>query len=153
MNEISAPRRLTSIEEDYALWSKEQGALLRARKLDHIDIENIAEEIESLGKSQKREVESRLDVLVMHLLKWERQPEYRSRSWALTIKTQRRELARLFRDSPSLRSYPAEILADEYLLAREKASIETTIFLELFPSACPYSIEQILDETFLPGDL
>ena len=152
MNKIDL-KKLAGYEDDFALWSAEQAALIRAGKFERVDLENVAEEIESLGRSDKRAIRSRLEVLTMHLLKWERQPEYRSRSWQTTIRGQRHEIQRLLDDSPSLRAYPAEVLDELYPRAREKASEETTIFLHLFPEACPYTIEQILDPDFLPGDL
>lgn len=152
MNRIDL-KKLAGYEEDLALWSAEQAALIRAGKFDRVDLENVAEEIESLGRSDKRAIRSRLEVLVMHLLKWERQPEFRSRSWRSTIRLQREELRHLLDDSPSLRSYPAEAVPILYPRARERASEETTIFLHLFPESCPYTIEQILDPDFLPGDL
>ena len=152
MNRIDL-KKLAGYEEDFALWSAEQAALIRARKFDRVDIENVAEEIESLGRSNKHEIESRLGILIMHLLKWERQPEHRSRSWAATIRDQRRAISRLLRDSPSLRDYPGQVYEEEYPAAREKASAETTIFLELFPETCPYTIGQILDPDFLPGGM
>jgi hypothetical protein len=150
MNKIDL-KKLASYDEDFALWSAEQAQLIRDGKLDRVDLENVAEEIESLGRSDRHQIRSRIEVLVMHLLKWERQPEYRSRSWASTIRDQRHKLKRLTDESPSLRSFPAEVLADEYPRARELASEETTIYLKLFPKTCPYTIEQILDSDFLPG--
>lgn len=152
MNKID-PKRLTGYEEDFALWSAEQAALIRAGKFERVDLDNVAEEIESLGRSDKREIRSRLRVLIMHLLKWERQPAERSRSWAATINDQRREILELLDESPSLRPYPASIYAKQYPQARQAASDETTIYPHLFPETCPYTIEQILDTDFLPGEL
>lgn len=152
MNKIDL-KKLAGYEEDFALWSAEQAALIRAGKFDRVDLENIAEEIESLGRSSKHEIRSRLEVLMMHLLKWERQPEYRSRSWRSTIRDQRSKILRLLDESPSLKPFPRQIYAEEYPRARELASEETTIYLHLFPETCPYSIEQILDPEFLPGAL
>lgn len=152
MNKIDL-EKLARHEEDFALWSAEQAALLRAGKFDRLDLENVAEEIESLGRSDKQQIRSRLEVLLIHLLKWERQPEHRSRSWAATIRDQRDEILDLLDESPSLKPYPATVLVKGYRRAREKASEETTIYLELFPTTCPYTIEQILDRDFLPGDL
>lgn len=146
-------KTLTSIDDDFALWSAEQAALIRSGKFDRVDQENVAEEIESLGRSEKQEIESRLEVLMMHLLKWERQPEHRSRGWSSTIRDQRYRIERRLKSSPSLRSYPNEVRAELYPRARELASEETTIFLHLFPETCPYTIEQILDPDFLPGQL
>jgi Domain of unknown function DUF29 len=138
-------------DDDFALWSAEQAALIRAGNFDRVDLENVAEEIESLGRSQKHEVRHWLTVLMTHLLKWERQPEHRSRRWASAIRGQRHEIMRQIEDSPSLRSFPAQVFAREYPWTGEKASEETTIYLENFPETCPYSVEQILDPGFLPG--
>lgn len=150
MNKIEL-QQLASFDEDFALWSSEQAALIRAGRFDRVDLENVAEEIESLGRRDKREIRSRLEVLLSHLLKWEKQPEKRCRSWASSIRDQRGKIHRILRESPSLKSYPATVFAEEYPAAREKASDETTIFLHLFPETCPYTIEQILDTDFLPG--
>lgn len=152
MNKID-PKRLAGYEEDFALWSAEQAALIRAGNFDQVDLENVAEEIESLGTSDRHQIANRLEVLLMHLLKWERQPEHRSRSWASTIRGQREAILDLLEASPSLRPYPATQVAKRYARAREKAAEETTIFLKNFPEACPYTIEQILDPDFLPGEL
>lgn len=150
MNKIEL-HRLASYDEDFALWSAEQADLIRAGRFDRVDLENVAEEIESLGRSDRHQIRSRLEVLMTHLLKWERQPEHRSRSWAATIRDQRNKIHRLLDDSPSLRPFPADSYEREYPRARELAAEETTIFLELFPEKCPYTIEQILDPNFLPG--
>jgi hypothetical protein len=149
MNRIDL-KKLATYEEDFALWSAEQAALLRAGRFDRVDLENVAEEIESLGRSDKHQIKSRLQVLLMHLLKWQRQPDNRSRSWASTIRDQREAILDLIEESPSLAPYPASILAQCYPRARLKASEETTIYLDLFPETCPYTIEQILDPGFLP---
>ena len=147
------PIKLTAYESDFAMWAAEQGALLREGRLDRLDLENLAEEIESLGISNKRQIESRMAILLMHLLKWRYQPEFRCGSWRSTLLEQRTRIARVTRDSPSLRDYPAEILQSEYEIARTKASMETTVFLNLFPEACPYTIEQVLDPDFLPDEI
>ncbi|MBN9309805.1 DUF29 domain-containing protein [Devosia sp.] len=152
MNKIDL-KKLADYEEDFALWSAEQAALIRAGKFDRVDLENIAEEIESLGSNEKQEIESRLEVLIAHLLKWERQPEHRSRSWSSTIDEQRYRIARRIKHSPSLRTYPGEVFSELYPQARKTASAETTIYLHLFPETCPFTIEQILDPDFLPGGL
>lgn len=152
MNKIDL-KKLAGYEEDFALWSAEQAALLRAGKFDRVDLESVAEEIESLGKSDKRQIRSRLQVLMLHLLKWERQPAERSRSWASSIRDQRQAIFDLIDDSPSLRPYPGQVFERDYPRARERAAEETTIFLDLFPETCPYTIEQILDPDYLPGQL
>ncbi len=97
-------------DTDFVLWTREQAAALRAGRLDALDRDNLAEEVESLGRKDRRELESRLTVLVMHLLKWRHQPDQRGGSWDSTIRTQRREIEKLLNDSPSLRAAVAEAL-------------------------------------------
>ena len=133
-------------EQDFYQWTQEQAALLRAGALSQIDVENLIEEIESMGKSQKRALESRLTVLIMHLLKWDYQPEYQSRSWKSTIVIQRKEIHRLVRMNPGLRN-TLPIVADEvYKDAVEIASIETGLPESTFPETSPYSIEEVMGE-------
>lgn len=150
MNRISVKSRSTPIESDFALWSAEQAALLRAGRLDRLDRDNLAEEIESLGRGEESEIESRLNVLLLHLLKWRFQPEQHSNSWKATLLEQRRRIARRIRQSPSLRNHPADVLDEEYEVARLAAAGETGLALGVFPAACPFTIEQILDPEFLP---
>jgi hypothetical protein len=152
MNKIDL-KKLTSIDDDFALWAAEQGALLRAGKVARVDLENVAGELEYLGNSQQHEIESRLNVLIAHLLKWQFQPAKRSNSWKATLLEQRTQIARIIRRSPSLKGHPASVLADEYEIGRLKASGETTLPLSAFPETCPYTIEQILDPDFLPGKI
>lgn len=148
MNKIDL-KRPTSIDDDFARWCAEQGALLRAGRLDQIDRDNLAEEIESLGRSDKREIRSRLLVLIHHLLKWQVQPEHRSGSWRATIRTQRDAILDLLTESPSLGPYPATVLAAQYALARANAADETQVPIGQFPAQCPWTVEQILDPDFL----
>jgi hypothetical protein len=149
MNRID-PKHPAAYEEDFALWSAEQAARIREGRLDGLDRENLAEEIESLGISQRSEIESRMNILLTHLLKWKVQPARRSNSWRATIAEQRMRIARLVRASPSLKPYPAKVIGDEYPLARLHASAETGLSESDFPETCPYTIEQILDPHFLP---
>ena len=102
-----------------------------------------------MGKSQRREAFARLKLICQHLLKWQHQRSDRSRSWRATIRTQRRDLERVLRDSPSLRPYAAAELSEAYAAGREDAVDETGI--EGMPSACPWTIEQVLDPGFWPG--
>ena len=139
-------------DTDLYAWAQEQAARLRAHASSAIDWENVAEEIESVGNSECSEIENRLAVLLMHLLKWHFQPDWRSNSWRATIHEQRRRINRKIRRSPSLKSYPLEVLDEEYQIARLNAVSETRLPLETFPVACPYAISQILDLEFLPGD-
>ena len=150
MNKID-PKHLAGYDEDFALWSAEQADLLRAGKLDRIDLENVAEEIESLGRSDRREIVSRLTVVLVHLLKWQVQADGRTNSWAASIVENRDAIADILAASPSLRPYPATVLERAYRAAPLAASGETGLPLSEFPSTCPYSVEQILDPDFWPG--
>src|SRR5262249_36488850 len=129
-------------DHDFYAWTQATAALIRARKWYDLDPEALAEEIESLGKSQHRELGSRLDVLVRHLLKWGYQPDEHSGSWRSTIRTQRRELRRLLEQNPSLRPVVASVIADGYAEARLDASDETGLPLPTFPAACPWTPAQ-----------
>ncbi|HVW57647.1 MAG TPA: DUF29 domain-containing protein [Rhizobiaceae bacterium] len=153
MNRILWEEQLTPIEADYARWCDEQGALLRSGKLDAIDRENLAEEIESLGRSERREIESRLNILLLHLLKWKFQSEKRKSGWKGSILEARRQLRRILAESPSLKNYPAQILREEYEIARLKAADETGLGEDNFPQECPFTMDDIFDETFLPADI
>jgi hypothetical protein len=149
MNKIDFRKR-TSIDADFALWAAEQAVLVRAGKLDHVDRENVAEELEYLGNSQQHEIENRLNVLVAHLLKWQFQPRRQSNSWKATLLEQRTQIARIIRRSPSLKGHPASVLDEEYRIAKLRASGETRLPEAAFPENCPYTVEQILDLSFFP---
>jgi hypothetical protein len=142
----------TLYAEDFYLWTQQQAALLRTGKWQELDYENLAEEIESVGRSEKRELGHRLEVLLMHLLKWQYQPEGRreGHSWEDTIWEQRRQLVALLQDSPSLRHEVAPRLAQHYPAARRKAHRDTRLPDATFPVMCPWSVEQVLDEEFWP---
>lgn len=142
--------KATLYDEDFNAWTQAQAALLREGASEELDRENLAEEIESLGKSQHRALGSCLDVLVMHLLKWRCQPVGRSGSWRNTIRTQRRELRRLLEQNPSLRPLVMSVIADGYVDARLHASDRTGLALAIFPDACPWTAEQVLDTELWP---
>ena len=144
------PRNCVDYEEDFYAWTVEQARLLRSGELSSIDVANIAEEIESLGRSDKRAIESRLTVLLMHLLKWQIQSKMRSQSWSGTILEQRRRIEKLLRESPSLRASVNEALAEAYSDAREAASNETGLPETDFPAECPFTAEQVMSRSFLP---
>jgi hypothetical protein len=137
-----------SYESDLYEWTKEQADALRRRASNALDWDNLAEEIESLGTSQRREIRARLKVLLVHLLKWKHQPELQCGSWRGSIREARDEIEDVLGDSPSLRAYPAECLPKAYAGARMKALDETGL-LQL-PEACPWTIDEILDGDFLP---
>jgi Domain of unknown function DUF29 len=153
MSDIKTKTRpATAYETDFHAWARDQAERLRAQRYNELDWENIAEEIETLGRSEKREIESRLGVLVVHLLKWSRQPQQRKSGWRATIIEQRHRLARGAKENPSLADYPAPMLAEEYELARLKAADETGLVEEVFPETCPLTIKQVLDPDFWPND-
>jgi hypothetical protein len=143
-------RNLVGYEEDFYAWTVEQARLLRSGKLSSLDVANVAEEIESLGRSDKRAIESRLTVLLSHLLKWQAQPHLRSTSWSGTIREQRRRIAKLLRESPSLNPFVGEALMEAYAEAREDAAEETGLPETDFPAECPFSADEVLSRDFLP---
>ena len=130
-------------DQDFYLWIETISKQLKAGKFAEIDLANLIEEIESMGKSEKRELKSRLIVLLMHLLKWQYQPEKRSESWRSTITEQRICIELLLEDSPSLQPLFIEIFADCYEKARLKASEETGIKLNFFPKESPFTLEDV----------
>ena len=130
-------------DQDFYLWIETISKQLKAGKFAEIDLANLIEEIESMGKSEKRELKSRLIVLLMHLLKWQYQPEKRSESWRSTITEQRICIELLLEDSPSLQPLLIEIFVDCYEKARLKASEETGIKLNFFPKESPFTLEDV----------
>ncbi|CAK0745404.1 DUF29 domain-containing protein [uncultured Gammaproteobacteria bacterium] len=139
-------------ETDFHAWANDQAALLRAGKLAQVDIEHIATEIESMGKAEKRELISRLTILLSHLLKWRFQPSRRGMSWRATIRNQRRDLTDHLADNPSLKTRLPEALAAAYERALDAAAGETDLDPETFPPCCPWPFEQALDAGFWPED-
>ena len=142
----------TLYDTDTALWAEEQAELLRRRAVlansDELDWLHLAEEIEGVVASEKREVRSRLALIIQHLLKWQYQPTLRSRSWQTTLHVQRRDLLAVLADSPSLRSFATGVLAAAYVHGRHDAEQETGL-LHL-PTDCPWTLDQVLDQAFLP---
>ena len=135
--------------QDFHAWAFQQATLLREGKLAQADIENIAEEIESMGRGERRELTNRLTVLLMDLLKWRHQPIRRGRGWELTIKGQRRETRLHLRDNPSLKPWLDQAMDDAYGSAAIKAARETR--LDVFPAICPFTFEQAIDDDFWPS--
>ena len=148
--ETEAPEAASLYERDFYAWTEQQATLLKARYLSGIDIDNLAEEIESMGASQRRELHSRLRVLVAHLLKWRHQTQARSSGWRGTIRTQRYEIDLLLQQSPSLRSRVPDALARSYPPARVLAADETGLRETMFSETCPFTLEQILDHDYWP---
>lgn len=137
-------------EVDYGLWLENQIANLKQHKWEELDIPRLIEELESLNRSNRRELYSYTVVLLAHLLKWQYQPLMRSGRWEGSISNSRKRIERLFKDQPSLKPYLNEILQEAYEEAKEWAHKETKLNINLFPSECPYSREQVLTPEFLP---
>lgn len=138
-------------ETDFVTWVEQTAKLVRAGKFERVDWEAVVEEIECLGRSESRELKSRLEVLLQHLIKWQYQTNRQGSSWQNTIAEQRNRLEDLLQNSPSLKPYLEEVLAECYLRGRKLASNETELPLETFPVECPYAAAQILDAEFLPN--
>lgn len=141
-----------SYDHDFYGWLNENVKLIRNHQLQKIDIEHIAEELEAMAKSEKRELLNRLCVLLMHLIKWQYQVPKRTRSWRNTILTQRMDILELLEDSPSLKIQLEEKMQSAYEKAKIKAEDETGIDQQQFPEQCPYTLEQVLSSNFFPGE-
>lgn len=152
MNKVERIRPLATYESDFAQWSAEQAQLIREGQFEAVDLENVAEEIESLGRSDKREVGNRIGIVLLHLLKWEFQPSQRKPGWLLTLDEQRDQIAWLLSESPSLKAGVRTSIVDRFPLARRKAADETGVGLKALPIDCLYSIDDVLSQEFLPGE-
>ena len=149
---VPSRRAGTSYDKDVILWSQEQARLLRAGRFSELDIEHLADEIEDVGKSEKRELASRMAVLLAHLLKWARQPEIRTNSWRATIIVQRKRIALALKATPSLKSVvrDRDWQEDVWLDAVAQAQKETGLAADELPEACPWTMEQAADQDFWP---
>ncbi len=141
---------MINYEKDFYGWTQEQAGLLRAGRLLDLDIANLIEEIETMGRSEKRELQNRLTVLLVHLLKWAFQAERRGRSWRLTISGQRINFMDVLSDNPGLKPHLPLLLVNAYRLARINAAKESGLDLRSFPDCCPWTWEQIMDDDFYP---
>jgi hypothetical protein len=135
---------------DFNSWLDRTAQLLREQRWQEIDVAHLIEEIEDLGKSERRGIASQLTRLLLHLLKWQYQPQRRSDSWLDSITDARTQIELAIEDSPSLKNYPAEKLQESYQRARRQAAKQTNIDISVFPNACPYSLELVLAEDWLP---
>jgi hypothetical protein len=142
---------LALYEDDYFKWLVNQVDFLRNGQTDELDLANLAEEIEDLGKSERRALESDLVVLLMHLLKWQYQPMGRGNSWKYSILEHRDRLEDRLIESPSLKPYLKEVFDKCYRKARISAAKETELDLMVFPEECPFTIDEVMDEEFLPS--
>jgi Domain of unknown function DUF29 len=143
----------SSYEKDVVLWAQQQAALLRSGQFSKLDVEHVADEIEDVGKTEKRELASRMAVLLAHLLKWQAQPDRRTRSWQSTIDEQRRRVALALEETPSLRTTLAEPRwqAAVWSDARVIAMTDTGLAGEAFPDKCPWPTDRALSPNWLPG--
>ena len=138
-------------DTDYVAWLQEQVNHLRAGRLHALDVENVARQFESLMSSERRELENRLETLILHLLKWDHQPARRSNRWRSNVLEQRTRIRRLLRDSPSLKREIEPICHDVYVDAVRAAAIETGLRESTFPQTLPYMVLEIF-ERYLPAD-
>jgi hypothetical protein len=159
MTETQAPARPKDLsrdagfEEDFSLWAKHQAQLLREGRFELLDIEHLAMEIDDMAGRERRELSSRLKVLIGHLLKWQFQPRKRTRSWRGTIRDQRDEIRELLEQSPSLRRQVASLAGKRYRVVVENVADETGLAASDLPATCPYSARELLDDDFLPGTI
>ena len=137
-------------DRDYYAWLVKQAAHIRARRFAQLDCEALAEELEDMGRSERRAVESALNNLLFPLLKWTRQPQRRSGSWRDSIDTARDAIADLLQESPSLRPHLPEVVARQYARARRSAANQTGIAAVNFATTCPFRLDEILDPAFFP---
>jgi len=144
---------------DYASWASHNIDLLTSRRFDELDIEHLIEELSDMGRSERRELINRLRVLLAHLLKWEYQlatlsnrwAEFEGKSWRNTIIEQRSAITYLMKQSPGLRSFMDEAVREGYQEAIDLTVKETEMERTVFPSTCPYSVAQVLNDGFFPS--
>jgi hypothetical protein len=139
-----------SYDRDFMLWIEATVQLLKEQRFSEVDLENLIEEIEDMGRSNKSALRSNLIVVLLHLLKWKYQPEKRTNSWKFSIREHRRRLEEDFEDSPSLQNYYREVFPKCYANARKLAADETGLVLDIFPVESPFSPEEVSDAEFLP---
>ncbi len=145
--------RRVRYEDDLYAWTQEQASFLRMRQSDSLDWENLAEEIEAVGGSDRRNLESRLCIVLLHLLKWQAQPGLRGASWRKTLRTQRREIRMLLDQSPSLRRLVPELVRKVFPDVVKDAVDETGLPPARFPADCPYAPDDVLREDYLPDEI
>ena len=149
-SELPVKTQTKLYEQDFCLWIETTANLLKEGQFSQLDIENLVEEIETMGRSEKNALESNLIVVFLHLLKWQYQPDKHSRSWESSILEHRRRIHKAIKNSPSLKPFLANVFAGCYQYGIKKASIETGLSLTVFPTEPPFTIDEILDEDFLP---
>ena len=141
---------MISYENDFYSWTQEQAELLKHGRFSELDIANLIEEVESMGRGEKRELESRLTILLLHLLKWKYQDVRRGRSWQLSIDEQRIQFEKTLNENPGLKPALDQIIKYAYKLAVIKAARETKISKSIFPESCPWNLAQFIEDGFYP---
>ncbi|WP_375461327.1 DUF29 domain-containing protein [uncultured Enterovirga sp.] len=139
-------------EQDFARWAFREAEILQAGRLDELDLANLVEEIESLGREQFDKIRSHFRIILLHMLNWDQQPERRTRSWTLSIRDARDQVDTTVESSPSLKRRRQEAVASAYRGARLRAALETDLPLSTFPEKCPYGFDEILNRPFLWSD-
>ena len=150
--ETITPKTSDLYETDFYAWTVQQAQFLRDGLWNSLDLQNLIEEIESLGKQERQKIRNRLAILLAYLLKWEFQPSHRSNSWIGTIKEQRRRIIELLEENPSLKPYLPEAKEKAYLDGLDLAVQETSLNYKIFPSECPYELKDVLDFKFFSGE-
>jgi hypothetical protein len=140
--------------QDFYAWTQQQAQLLKSGQFFKLDVEHLVEELESMSATERRELISRLEILLMHLLKWQFQPAFQGRSWVLTIEEQRLKLEDHLHDNPSLKNpqFLQESIERAYRRALVAAEKETGLASKTFPKSCPYSFKQMMDMAFYPDE-
>ncbi|MDB9440593.1 MAG: DUF29 domain-containing protein [Sphaerospermopsis kisseleviana] len=140
----------TLYETDYLQWIETTLSKLQNQDYTNVDWENLIEEIADMGRSERKSLKSNLIVILLHLLKWQFQPNQRSGSWESSIIEHRRRVQESLQDSPSLQPYLEEIFTECYTQAVKQAKAETGLPRESFPVICPYHLQQVISDDFLP---
>ncbi len=148
---MTRPRNAPAYEDDFVAWIEDQAGRARRGEVEGLDLENIAEELEGMARSDRREIRTRLTVLLLHLLKYAAQPRRRFSSWLATIGEQRTQITTVIDDSPSLRSFPEAVLVQCYAEARSRAALETRLPESAFPECCPFELALVLESGWLPS--
>lgn len=141
---IIEARAAAAYPHDFVEWLDAQVELLAEHRFDELDVDNLVDEVSALSKREFRSLQSAIRVIILHMLKWDYQPEMRSMGWRKSIRTQRAHVEAILADSPSLRRRTDEAIAGVYEQARRDAALETTVFLKNFPEACPYTFDEIM---------
>jgi Domain of unknown function DUF29 len=147
---MTQPGNAVPYEEDFVAWLEDQARRARRGKAAELDLENIAEELEGMARSDRREIRDRLIVLLIHLLTDPAEPKGRSSGWLATIGEQRGRIATVIDDSPSLKSFPGSILERCYVDARSRAALEIGLPETDLPERCPFGVDELLDARWLP---